>query len=98
MEALSDAYIAGGKNQPWHDGVGGMWYGPRKEGFHACCSLWVAETPGPVGRHVLSFISVPDGFWRSKVRLLAAVMLLMSIGLGHREAGALLFNYSRYCT
>lgn len=61
----------------------------RRESFHAC-QPWVAETPGPVGKHILSFISSPDGFWRSKVRLSAAVMLLMSIGLCRREVGALL--------
>lgn len=32
--------------------------GPRKEGFHACCSLWIAEVSGPMGRHILSFISI----------------------------------------
>lgn len=73
-----------------YDGVGGRQYGPRKECFCGSCSLWVAETPGPVGRHILSFISTPDGIWRSKVRLFAAVMLLMSVGLCHREIGSLL--------
>lgn len=77
------------------DGVGGGQYGPRKVGFYACCSLWVTETPGPVGRHILSFISIPDGFCRSKVRLSAAGTLLMSVGFCCREAGSP-FNYTRY--
>lgn len=65
---LSNTYLS---RKDSCDGVGGRLYGPRKEGFHAYCSLWAAETPGPVGRHILSFISIPDGFWRSKVKLSA---------------------------
>lgn len=70
--------------------LGGRQYGPKKGSFNGYCSLWVAEAPGPVGRHILTFISIPDGFWRSKVSLSAAEMLLMSIGLCRREAGTFL--------
>lgn len=61
--------------------------------------LWVLQPLGsrdswPCGQARSVLHLHPRWIWRSNVRLFAVVMLLMSVGLCHREVGSL--NYSKY--